>query len=430
MKYLKISNVGEIENAALYLLASTKRGQADKIGQFGSGNKYQLCYFVRNNYEYKVFSGTREIEIKTVPTKLRDQEVNVIYVDGKETSLTDQMGPTWELWQSLREIYCNAIDEGDPNIEIVTDIQPVEGETHFYIGFNSEINAFMENFDKYFANKDNVLFSCSIGKIMRKQGEVANVYRKGIRCIDSHAPSIFDYDLNNIPINESRLIERGWQRDEEIWKLIQRCTDIRIIDKIFRNILTLDSSPIEMPESGFSTLCFPFDQSEEFKTFISSVKIIPVAYSVFFTSEELKDYIIVPARVYSEFQGQISSDEYMKGITKTAKHLYRTVIPSPVIQATIDRALEFFKECGMDIPYDIQVAQFDNKKVYGTVDETTNAIILSNLGIERGIQETVDTIYEEYIHLKYNVNDETREMQSALIRESINYMKKKNTYII
>ena len=50
--------------------------------------------------------------------------------------------------------------------------------------------------------------------------------------------------------------------------------------------------------------------------------------------------------------------------------------------------------------------------------------------MDRGIQELVNTIIEEYIHLKYKVRDETREFQHAVINELITYMKKVNSVII
>lgn len=51
MKYIRIKNQWLIEPQALHLVgASTKRNDASKIGQFGSGNKYAMAYLLRNNY--------------------------------------------------------------------------------------------------------------------------------------------------------------------------------------------------------------------------------------------------------------------------------------------------------------------------------------------------------------------------------------------
>ena len=80
MNYIRIKNNGIIDAKALHLVgASTKRDDSSKIGQFGSGNKYALAYLLRNNYNVKVFAGTREIEIKSEVEQFRDKEFNVIF---------------------------------------------------------------------------------------------------------------------------------------------------------------------------------------------------------------------------------------------------------------------------------------------------------------------------------------------------------------
>ncbi len=96
MKYIKIKNIGLIEPQALYLVgASTKRNDFSKIGQFGSGNKYALAFFLRNGYEVKVFSGLNEIKIETRKETFRDHDFNVIYVNGEKSSITTEMGKDW-----------------------------------------------------------------------------------------------------------------------------------------------------------------------------------------------------------------------------------------------------------------------------------------------------------------------------------------------
>ena len=50
--------------------------------------------------------------------------------------------------------------------------------------------------------------------------------------------------------------------------------------------------------------------------------------------------------------------------------------------------------------------------------------------MDKGIHDVVNTIIEEYIHLKHDVRDQTREFQYAAINELINYMKMKNSYTL
>ena len=99
--------------------------------------------------------------------------------------------------------------------------------------------------------------------------------------------------------------------------------------------------------------------------------------------------------------------------------------------ATLDKVLDFFKETqylGV-FDYDIRIALFDDKSVMGTVDKQNKRIIISTNTFEQGVQAVIETIIEEYIHLKYDVFDETRAMQDVLIRELVNVLKKKNAYL-
>jgi len=111
-KYILIQNDGEIEVNSFELIgASTKRGDEGKIGFFGSGLKYSIAYMMRNNISFKVFSGANELKFTTVKESFRNSSFDRICINGKETSYTITMGPTWtEDWFVLREIYCNALD--------------------------------------------------------------------------------------------------------------------------------------------------------------------------------------------------------------------------------------------------------------------------------------------------------------------------------
>ncbi len=75
LEYMKFENTGEIEVQALTLLgASVKIGGGVKIGKFGTGFKFALAYFLRNEYDIRIFSGNTEIKIDTVNDNFRSRE--------------------------------------------------------------------------------------------------------------------------------------------------------------------------------------------------------------------------------------------------------------------------------------------------------------------------------------------------------------------
>jgi hypothetical protein len=427
MKYIKISNAGEIQPQALHLVgASTKRGDNTKIGQFGSGNKYALAYLLRNGYSVDVYAGESQIQITTEQEQFRDNTFNVIYIDGQRTSITTEMGKDWQFWQAMREIYCNAIDEGDSSIEYVNSIVPVAGQTHFYIEAKHEARDFTARFDDYFAQNKRVLFECELGRILEKSGTAANIYRKGIRCHNSTKTSVYDYDFADIPIDENRLVKYYWNVEERLWTLLFRCTNRDVIMQVLHN--SDNSDYIEGCVGDIATInaagC-----SDEFMECLRTINVAPKGYAGLLKPDEVHTHVILPTKIFQSLRGVLDDnqvgDRFKVG---RAGNLFREVEPHPLHQATMSNALEFLSQCRLNIPYQIVFAIFDNPDYLGCADG--ERIVISLVCVERGVNECVNTILEEYIHIKYRVLDETRAFQTAIIAEFITYMKTANAYVI
>ena len=427
-KYLKIENAGLLEKDALTLIgASSKRNDNNKIGQFGSGNKYALAFLLRNGYEPKIFSGLDEIKITTNKTIFREVEFEVIYIDDNKTSITTQMGKDWKLWQALREIYSNALDEGEAKIQLVDNISPLRNKTQFYLKLDDHIKEFVDQFDKYFSERKVVLFECRFGKILEKAPGKTNIYRKGIRCLDWDRKSYFDYDLPNLDIDEDRLIKYHWQVEEEIWKVLFSCNDKKIIKKVLTELP--NDSYIESALSDISD----FDKkylSKEFREILSEGQVAPQNLSGLLDLEESQKVFILPNKIFNAIRPELdekSVDEKFRIGSNNILYMNINPIP-PLYQATINRAKEFFKECDFEIPYEIIVGKFDKKEYHGLADG--KSIVISDICIEKGVNWVVNTIIEEFIHIKYSVGDKTRAFQDSVIYEFITYMKKQTAFVL
>lgn len=428
MKWIKIKNKGMIQPEALHLMGgTTKTNDSTKIGQFGSGNKYALAYLLRNGYNVKIFSGLEEIKIETKSIDFRNNDFEVIYINGERTSITTKMGKDWEFWQSIREVYCNAIDEGENTMDFVSNISPVEGETHFYISMSKDVSHFVTNFDNYFAHNKQVLFESKFGKILPKSGDTANVYRKGIRCFNTNKTSVFDYDLNEIDIDENRLIKYSWQTDEKIWELIFSCDNEEIIYTILNNCSNKDF--IESCISDYSNINSS-QISETFKKCLRKTRLAPIGFAGLLNPDEVKNHIIIPTKIYSAIRGVIGDENVGDKFKTTIRGAFFREIKelSSLQKASLKQVDYFFNEVGFKIPYEIKIAIFDDKNVLGTANN--GIIYLSDICMEKGINEIANTILEEYIHIKYNVSDETRSFQTSLITEFISYMKQINSFVI
>lgn len=431
MKYLKIKNKGIITVEAITLLgASSKRGSNNKIGYFGSGNKFAIAYLLRNNFELNVYAGLEEFKIETIEKKLGQDIFKVLVINNQQTSITTEFGAKWELWQALREIYSNAIDEGDASIELVNTIEPLENETHFYIKAKPEITEWIGNFDNYFSENKDVLFENKYGRILAKHNEVGNFYRKGIKVWNTNKNSLYDYDVNDITITEDRLVMYDWTISEKIWNLLYSCNNVEII----RNVLQNSSKPnlIEGSISEYASLSSS-EISEEFKTELSNGKFCSVNMGGYLKKEEKLNTTILPSKVFDLIRHHLK-DENLGERFRVGRNgiLYREIELTPLYKATLDKAKEFFAESLFTEPldYNIICGIFDNKNIGGYADDENKCIVISNLGFESGVNYLVEAIIEEYIHLKYKVYDETRGFQDAIIKELITVLKQKNSFLI
>jgi len=429
MKFIRIKNAGIIEPQALHLLgASTKRNDNTKIGQFGSGNKYAIAYLLRNGYSLNVFAGKQEVSIETKPEKFRDQEFNLVYINGEKTSITTEMGKDWQFWQAIREIYCNAIDEGGCTMDFVQEFSPVENETHFYIDTKKDVLEFVSNFDNYFATNKKVIFECEFGRILEKSGTSANIYRKGIRCHNTKKTSMYDYDFSEMEIDENRLVRYYWQIEEKIWKLLFMCDNEEVIMNVLHN-----SSNHEFIEANIGDISSINSNniSDVFKNCIKKSRLCPHGYAGMLNPDEQQNHIIVPTKIFASVRGYIG-DENVGDKFKVSRNgvFYRETEMNPLQRATLDKVLYFFKEVNFEVNYDICAAIFEDKSVLGFADLQSDKIVISDICFEKGANELVNTIIEEYIHLKYKAMDETRAFQTAIITEMVSYMKKNNSFVL
>ena len=430
MKYLKISNKGLLDIEALTLLgASSKRGDNSKIGMFGSGNKFAIAYFLRNGYELIIYSGTNKININLLEKEFRGNKFNIICFNGKETSITTDFGKDWSLGSSIREFYCNAIDEGEHCMEFVLNPIAEEGKTNIYIRTREEITQYVSNFDFYFAENKKVLFECTYGKILEKTGESINLYRKGIKCIESNKKSVYDYDLTSVDIDENRLVKYNWQVPSLIWNLIYRCTNKEVIKNIL--LKCEDSNFIECIPSDFSSVNNSL-MSKEYIEVLKECTIAPRSMSGLLTVEELAKTITLPDIIYKDAVSVLDNNNIATKFQVYKNMFYREIELTSLYKSTLEKAIDFFIETDYKqvTDYEWVVVKFDKKDILGMADIENNRILLSDICIESGIQQVIETVIEEYIHLKYKVKDETRGFQDAAIKEIVNLLKIKNSYLI
>lgn len=212
---IKISNKGVIDIGAFILLgASTKRNDPTKIGEYGSGLNYAIAYLLRHNINFSVYAGTEKVIFGTVDKRMRDSVFKVITINGQETSFTTEMGHDWNPWFVLREIWCNALDEGEADMKgffADKEIETRPDGTTFYIEGTPEFIDVVDRWDMYFAHKRTPIATAN-GISVYHGGSDLVVYRKGIMIHhEKNVKCTFHYNFDNIKINEARVLDSHWE---------------------------------------------------------------------------------------------------------------------------------------------------------------------------------------------------------------------------
>ena len=431
-KYIKIESKGLIEESAFTLLgASTKKDDNTKIGFFGSGLKYSIAYLLRNKINFKVFAEYNEIKFTLNNQVFRDKDFDVICVNGKETSLTTSMGADWEAWFVVREIYCNALDEGDSQINIVAESEcaPIEDKTVFYIECNMDFDEIIKDWNLYFSeNREDILSYDNKGNQIYAGGNDLIVYRKGIRCY--YAPNLkcsFNYDMNWIDINESRTIKSDWNFRWELKMYLQKCKDKKIITHLYNTICNTFEKGLD-----FASTSSYF--SDEWLECLNGRTLVPYENAGYWSDEvELSplDYFVLPSTLIeglkAKFIDKLKVIGEINGVS-TKGEIKMCEALTKKQQSLLKDARLFLASADYLIKYEIKVVDFLKSDIRGQALD--NTILLSQKLFEMGRKEIVSVIIEEQEHLITGFGDETRAFQTHFIHKFVTALEEKtNIYL-
>jgi len=172
--------------------------------------------------------------------------------------------------------------------------------------------------------------------------------------------------------------------------------------------------------------------SKEYIEVLNELQFAPLSLSGLVSEEERGRTVILPTKIFQHIQSIVTNENLANKFKVYKEGFYVEITPDELQKETLRKCKAFLKECNYDDPFDYKIilARFEDKKIAGFADVENKRIILSEVVFARGVQDVTNAIIEEYIHIKYNVKDETRGFQDAAITELINILKKKNAFAI
>jgi len=253
MLYLTIKNRGVCPIEGFTMLGvSTARGQSEKIGQFGSGNKMGILTLLRMGLNPVVYIGREKIQFHTEPALMGgEQSYNKVFVKvgnkaPRELSMALEYGEMdWTgVDMALREFVSNALDatDGDPSqieFKVVERIHPEEGCTVVGVPLCPEVQRFYQEIGQRFLhfNKQKELLE---RWIIDKTGSPspANIFRKGVFVRQrGEKPALFDYNMGEeLRIDESRNLDDWSVNNAAISNFAEHAT-VAQISKVLRAVV-------------------------------------------------------------------------------------------------------------------------------------------------------------------------------------------------
>lgn len=419
MKYLKISNKGCLDIRLVSLMGgTTKDNDQYKIGQFGSGLKYTLAYLLRNSIDFKVFIDAKEVILGLVTETIQGEEFHIITVNGEKTSITTKMGKDWKPWMIVRELYSNALDEGEAEYKIIAkdEINSSIDRTEFYIELTPEFLEVYNDWSNYFIVGNEPMYENNRFAFHPGRGKL-RLYKQGILIHeDKLSNSLFNYDIKDAEINELREYKGALYWD--IADAIASIDDKKTVEYLLENLSNDTESKLYESKCELDSTYHKRPLKNVWKDVIGEAKIIDKE-----TLDKLKgananvdisNIVVLPKAIYQSLAAKFEGISAIRVSSKVGE-FYE--IYDEELNLKVKQALVILEECNYFIHPELTFlfGEFGSKSTLARVDLDKKEILISQKMKDKSLFDFISMLIEENEHFQTGFNDETREFQQHFI---------------
>lgn len=383
MNYVVFENPGEIDAAAIRTFGVSVKEGENPIGFFGTGLKYALAILLRTGHTVTVQSGLRKHRFALKEIAIRGEKFQVVTMDRQELGFTTQVGKTWELWMAYRELYCNCKDEGG-TVFIADQLpKPVEGQTRVIVGGED----FRNEHDR---RSTYILMGEPMLKLENCEvhvGESRGVFYRGILVhrLPKAETSMFTYNITrSVELTEDRTAKYPFMFPHMIAASLLTSDD----ESFLNNVLAVDNKF--------------YEHHFDFNDTIWGAKPAPT-------------FLKVVEKLTQHAAGRVSiSAQTVYRTAKREKLAPATTVLVGVESEILLKAIAFCNTLGFAVDaYPIIVTDALGPNILGMAEN--ERIYVSRLAFMQGTKRVAGTLIEEFIHLRYKYEDETRGMQEFLL---------------
>ena len=386
--YLLFSNPGVLELELVKMMGVSVKETDDPIGFFGTGLKYAMATALRLGGEMTIFTNGERYDVRGRDLTLRDKGFTQVMLNDEPLGFTTELGKQWEAWMVVRELYSNALDEnGDTMIQTGEFSEDdIIGKTAITLRGDCFLDIW-ENRQNYFLSQaEACAHSSTYINAFDSLGHNHAVFYRGIKVFDTKHPTLFRYNLlDKVTLTEDRTLKYEFQLKEAMEKAIITSKDATFISA------SLTSGEYTFEDYlGFSCLHYDIEMSEEFKMICQNLN-------------ERKPRNMNTAAI-RWYQSRAKSLQPMIHATLTR-----------VQQSQLEKAIAFVKRIGFGSDFDkypVIVVNWLGEGIY--VQAIDESIYISKECFDKGTKFLASTLLEEFVHNRYGLADETRDLQTWL----------------
>lgn len=392
-----------LDEAFIFTMGASVKEGSNPIGEFGTGLKYAIAVTLRLGGKIKIETNEAFYDFYYRAQQVRNTSLDMIYCDKKYADgrnstmirlpMTTQYGKTWEPWMVMRELYSNTKDEDG----IVWDREElVEKDLHenwtLITVEHDEIYDAWQTRNGYILNTIvPAKYNSLIFEVYQRASSA--FFYKGIRVSPTPIISKLTYNMivKTTRLTEDRTMDTNSYGNSVLYAMAN-CKDRELLAYFFDAACILDSFESKMP---FSSYTLGTGTSEEF----AEEAVEAITRNVIFAPAGLKEAVYVYRR------------------DRDPTSVYRRVKITEEENNNFTECISLLKKIGMSPDeYTVYFTDDMSSEQYGASFHKRGIIILNRsmtVGHANWKKQTICTLIEEYIHLRFGVYDCTRGMQEA-----------------
>ena len=377
MRKITFSNPGEIDPRLVTTLGVNVKQSDNPIGYFGTGLKYAIAVLLREGCPLTVWEGEKPHHFSVKGEEIRGKAFNFIYMDGSRLGFTTELGKNWTLENAYRELHCNSTDEGGEGGK-ETEARPSSGTTAIEVEGDA------------FGIVHDIRYSFILNPAMKPlyvnqfvdvyPGKAKTVFYRGMKVYELHCEGQFTYNIKEkIQLTEDRLLSGSNQLDQWLEIMFNEDTTPKYIIKDGLG-----------QRHGYENRYLQFYWTSFSENMCQAVKEL-----IKEKPQDVSEYVL---KAYYKVKGEERGYEEIE-LTEARK-------------AMLTSALRFSSSIGFPAgEFPIKTAKSLGEGVIATIAK--GVIWLSPQSFETE-EVLVRSLIEEYVHLRYKVDDMTRSMQNCL----------------